>query len=375
MGEQTADVIVVGAGIMGAAAAWQLARRGLRVTVYEQFALDHLRGSSHGASRIFRLAYDNPTYIHLAQRALPLWREAEADLGRDLLAISGTLDFGPPDALQPTARALSAADVPFERVSADQVAVRFPSFALPPDWEAIYQADGGVLYADDCRLGLIELARRAGAEIRPDTRIERLVPEANGMTVETSAGSARAAFVVLTAAGWSNRLLEPLGLGVPLKITREHIAYYPYRNHQRTLPFIVHDSGRSFDVYGLPNGRQPSIKVGEHGVGPVVSAESEPVLETERLDSVHAWVRDHLPAVWPEPVGADTCLYASTPDDDFVIERFDHLVLGMGFGGHGFKFGAVIGSLLADLVQGASIPFADYFSRARFDAGEFDGQS
>jgi sarcosine oxidase len=375
MGEQIADVIVVGAGIMGAAAAWQLARRGLHVRVYEQFALDHLRGSSHGASRIFRFAYDNPTYIHLAQQALPLWRQAEADLGQDLLAISGTLDFGPVEALQPTALALTTAGVPFERVSAAQIAARYPDFALPPAWEAIYQADGGILYADDCRLGLIELARRAGAEIYPDTRVERLVPDANGMTVQTNTGSARAAFVVLTAAGWSNRLLEPLGLAVPLKITREHIAYYPYRNHRRTLPFIVHDSARSFDFYGLPNGRQPSIKVGEHGVGPVIEPESEPVLESERLDPVHAWVRAHLPAVWPEPIGADTCLYASTPDDDFVIERFDRLVLGMGFGGHGFKFGAVIGSLLADLVQGNPIPFADYFSRARFDAGGFEGVS
>src|SRR5689334_23879173 len=96
MDSRRADVIVVGAGLMGAAAAWHLATRGLKTVLLEQFELDHQRGSSHGSARIFRLVYDIPEYVELARQALPLWRAAERELGRSLLWTTGGLDIAPP---------------------------------------------------------------------------------------------------------------------------------------------------------------------------------------------------------------------------------------------------------------------------------------
>lgn len=365
MNNRQADVIVIGAGIMGASAAWHLARRGQSVAVFEQFDLDHVRGSSHGASRIFRLAYDQVDYVRLAQQALPLWREAERELGSDLLWNTGLLDLGPRDRLNPFAHALAAAEVNFEFLSGAALRRRFPAFRLPEEWEALYHPDGGVIYADAARRGLLQLAIRAGAAVNARTKATRLLPLSDGVSIETTDGTWHAGSVVVTTASWSNRLLKPLDLAVPLKVTREHVAYYRFREPETVTPFICHDGDPSFEFYGLPNGRGDEVKVGGHKSGREVDPDTEGVVDQARLKPVKRLVRERLPSLEAEPFAAETCLYASTPDDDFVIDRIGPVILGVGFGGHGFKFGAVIGKLLAGLVEGAPIPFSDRFTHRR----------
>jgi sarcosine oxidase len=366
MTERGTDVIVVGAGLMGAAAAWRLARRGVRVTLLEQFDLGHVRGSSHGASRIFRLAYDIVDYVRLAQSALPLWREAEAELGKDLLWTTGGVDLGMWSNLSPVSAALAQAGVSFERLHRDEVCKRFPAFSIPEGWEAIYQEDAGVLHADTCRLGLVELAGRDGAKVMPSTMATRLAPHDGGVIVETTTGKLEAQVVIVTAAGWSNRLLDPLGLHIPMRVTREHVAYYSYRAASRLVPFIWHEGRAAFEFYGLPNGSPDEAKVAEHGAGPEVDPDSDAVVEQERLESVQHFVGQYLPSLERSPKASETCLYASTPDDDFVLERAGQIILGLGFGGHGFKFGTAVGALLADLAQGRPVALSPRFSLQRF---------
>ena len=133
MTERRADVVVVGAGIMGASAAWHLACRGLRTVLLEQYELNHQRGSSHGSARIFRLVYDIPEYIELARRALPLWRDAERELDEELLWTTGGLDIGPPGEIAALSTVLTASDVRHEILSPSQLADRFPAFQ--PVWK------------------------------------------------------------------------------------------------------------------------------------------------------------------------------------------------------------------------------------------------
>jgi sarcosine oxidase len=171
--------------------------------------------------------------------------------------------------------------------------------------------------------------------------------------------------IVVAAAGWSNRILDPLDLHVPLTVTREHVAYFPIRAGMTMLPFIWHDGGR-FEYYGLPNGNTGDGKVGQHGAGPECDPDSEGIVDPARVKPVAQFVDGHLPGLQPVPESSETCLYASTPDDDFVIDRAGPVVIGMGFGGHGFKFGAVIGKLLADVAEGGRTEWSDRFSRARF---------
>ncbi len=360
--ERRTEIAVVGGGIMGAAAAWQLSRRGRRVTLFEQFTLNHQRGSSHGAARIFRFAYDIPDYVRLAQASLPLWREVEAATGQEILRIMGGLDFGAPDTLEALASTLSDADVPYERLSAAAVAARYPAFRLEPGWEGIVQPQGGILNADRCRLGLIEIARQTGTEVLAETRVTALEPD-GGVTMRTDRGDWRAEQVVLAAAGWSDELLAPLGLTIPLTVTREHVAYY--RLDGDIIPFILHPEPGRFHFYGLPNWDE-DLKAGINLAGPETDPRQVGVVEQARIREIDDLVARYIPGADSHSLRAETCLYASTPDDDFVLDRVGPIVLGIGFGGHGFKFGAMIGTLLADLVEGKTIPAAERFSATRF---------
>src|SRR3954470_11053022 len=143
MSERTADVLIVGAGVMGCAAAYQLARDGARVLLFDRFAIGHDRGSSHGPSRIIRLAYDSLDYVALARASYALWRELEAASGARLLTPTGGLDIGTPDALalDKIRATYLAAGVPFEALDRDAIMARFPQFQLPEGTVGLYQAD------------------------------------------------------------------------------------------------------------------------------------------------------------------------------------------------------------------------------------------
>ena len=359
--------MVVGAGLMGASAAWHLARRGLNTVLLERFELNNQRGSSHGVARIFRLVYDIPEYVELARMALPLWREAERELGQDLLWTTGGLDIGPPEQVAALAHVLSSVEVPYQNLSARQLMSRFP-FDVAADWEALFQPDGGVLHADACRLGLAELARRAGARIVTGTPVTSISTSRAGVSVQTATGAWDAEAVVLAAGSWANPLVEPLGLHVPLKVTREHVAYYRGPTDAAVVPFIFRQEPAQLHFYGLPNWRSGQVKVGINASGPEVNPDDDPVLDRATLQPIEDCVHRFLPSFGPVPESVETCLYASTPDDDFVMERVGPIILGIGFGGHGFKFGPAIGTLLADLVEGRAIPAATRFRYSRFAA-------
>jgi sarcosine oxidase len=364
--DRRADVAVVGAGIMGAAVAWRLAQRGLSVVLFEQFKLLHTRGSSHGASRIFRLAYEQVDYVLLAQDALPLWREAEKALAQELLMTTGAVDFGPDFHLEPLARALAAAGESLERLRNSEMRARFPWIRVPEGWGAIFHERGGVLLADACRQGLTELARGQGAVICDETAVTALRVAAAGVEIETGLEEWTVSKAVIASASWSDRLLAPLDLSVPLTITREHVGYYAERVPSDVIPFIWHAGSASPEIYGLPNGRTGLVKIAHHGSGPVTDPDSEVSADIRLLAPVNEFVRQTLDSLDPHPSMVETCLYATSPDDDFVIDRVGSLVLCMGFGGHGFKFAPAIGELAANLVTDVSAVVPERFAHSRF---------
>lgn len=361
-GRFVSDVAVVGAGIAGASTAWRCAARGMAVTLFEQFELAHDRGSSHGRSRIFRLAYDEPDYVRLAQRALPLWREAERELGAELIDRTGAIDIGPRERLESVARALGYAGAACEFLSAAQAGHRYGFFKARGEDEVLFQPDGGTIHADTAIRGFLSLARQQGATIEASTRVLHLAEDTNGVILDTTRGEHRAKQVVIAAAGWSNLLLAPLGLNVPIAVTREHVLYYPAIDRP-VIPFIWHLRGNVPEFYGLPNGDE--IKIGEHGAGPVVDPDNPREIDERRIERVRHLARRHLPSLAPEPRRVDTCLYAGTPDDDFVLDSAGSIVLACGFGGHGFKFGPLVGEMAANLVAGQDIPLAGRFARSR----------
>jgi sarcosine oxidase len=337
-----ADVVVVGAGIMGSAAARALARRGGEVVLLERFGLGHARGSSHGRSRIFRFSYAERRYVRMAMEALPLWRALEEEAGDEILRATGGIDLG--GRIGRHASALAEEGAAFEVLDAREAALRFPAVAFPPG-EALFQPDAGIVLADRALDAFQRTARDAGAEIVPDRPARRLVTDDGRVTVETDDETYRASVVVITAGSWVRELVEPLGIEIGVRPTRETVAYFGL-DESAEVPSLVEWSEPA--GYALRSPGQ-GIKAGEHGIGPDADPNQEASPRREAVERVAAWVRRRFPDVDPEPHLAETCLYTNTRDESFILERHGPVVVGSPCSGHGFKFAPWVGRRLADL--------------------------
>ncbi len=347
---ETVDVAVIGAGVMGAASAWALSQAGREAVVLEQFDAGHDRGSSHGATRIFRFAYDEPFYVDLARRALPLWRELEQQSGATLLKTTGGLDFGTPDYLSSSAAALRLAGAQADIVDAAEIRRRFPGVDYGSE-SALYSPDSGVLAASQCVAAMLEAS---GFEVRSGTRVMQIHRHEDGVRIQTADGQLRARSVILTAGAWTGPLLETAGIAPPpLQVSREQIFYY---SGGEDLPVVI-ERGAIYRYFLPPAHGAPGAKAGEHGTGERTSADGRSFdIDPEGQARVCDWIESSFPMLDPSPVGAETCLYTSTPDDDFIIDRDGPIVYASPCSGHGFKFAPLIGRILAALVTGGELP-------------------
>ncbi|WP_405577742.1 FAD-dependent oxidoreductase [Streptomyces sp. NBC_01190] len=351
-------IVVVGGGVMGSAAAWHLAARGRQVTLYEQFPPGHDRGSSHGSSRIFRLAYPDPFYVALAVRALPQWRRLEERTGRRLLELTGAVDHGPAEATEALRQALTAAGRPVETLTPGQVAERWPG--LRADTTVLFHPEAGRLHADDAVTAFQTAAREHGASVRHGIKVTRLTVRGERVEVVTEgAETVVADAAVVAAGGWAPGRLSGLVTGVPaLRVTQEQPAHFPAAN-PLDWPSFIHHAGAGLPpgsgVYGL--GSVDGVKAGFHGIGPVVDPDHrDRTVDARALGELRAYAERWLPGVDHTAPAAVTCLYTTTPDHDFVIDRQGPLTVLAGFSGHGFKFAPAIGELAADLVDGVPGP-------------------
>jgi sarcosine oxidase len=366
MSERIADVLIVGAGVMGCAAAYQLAKDGARVLLFDQFAVGHGRGSSHGPSRIIRLAYDSLDYVALARASYALWRELEAEAGQRLLTPAGGLDIGTPDALalDEIRAAYIAADVPFEALDRGEIMARYPQFNLPEGTIGLFQADYSLLAADRCVATLADQARRHGAIIREHEPAHQIRATASGVEVCTSQGVYTADRLILCAGSWMRPLLRQLDLDLPLTVQKEQVAFFRAREPQEfvpgRLPLVIHRFPQTTSLGSVfPIFDHDGVKLMIDRVGPVVDPDDpDRSIEQPLLESLRAYATGLLPGLTGEVIEAVSCRYTMTPDEHFIIDRHPahpQIVIASPCSGHGFKFGAVIGRVLADLaLQGAT---------------------
>ena len=341
-----ADVVVVGAGAMGSATAWRLAKRGVDVVLLEQFELGHDRGSSHGETRIFRFAYPEERYVRLAMEALPLWRELEADAGRPLLDTTGAVDHGDPAALDAIAAAMDACGAPHERLAAGAAAERWPAMRF--DGDALFHPDGGRCLAGAAVAALQEQAAARGAEVRGGVGPATVERSGDGVVVRTPGGdswSARTA--VVTAGAWVSRVVDGVASMPAHVVTREQIQHFAPLDATEWPSFIHH---RAPWTYGLLT-PGVGVKVGLHHTGPQVDPDTVCELDDAMATAAAAYVQAWFPGLDPTPLARSRCLYTTTPDESFVLERHGPIVIGSPCSGHGFKFTPRIGELLADLAM------------------------
>jgi sarcosine oxidase len=339
------DVVVVGAGMAGLAATRALAQDGWDVLALEQFGLGHDRGSSHGSSRIFRLSHDDVADVRRALRALELWRELEHEAGEPLIRANGQLDVWTDVA--GLAAALDDCGVPFELLDRTEVAVRY-GVEAPRGTSGLFQADGGIALADRALVAFAEGARRRGATILEEARVTELRPDEDSVTVGTTAGRFRARVAVVTAGSWAPRLLRPIGVRLPVEVTRETVAYFGLRERRPFPSVIESETGGSFGAYAL-EAPGVGLKAGLHRSGPRADPDEPGEPEYERVAWLAEWVGARFPFADPEPLSAQTCLYTSTDDERFLVERHGRVVVGSACSGRGFKFAPLTGRTVADL--------------------------
>ena len=322
---------MIGAGVMGLATGWALRRRGHEAVVYEQFHVGNDRGSSHGRSRIFRLAYAEPEYVRLAREALGLWRELEAESSETLLELNGLVEvvgtLG-----ESTAETLAACGVAWERLYPAEAERRYP-IRVPEGSFAVVQPEAGIVRAD---LALKAFAQ--GLDVCEETRTR---PE------EVDADA-----VVVTAGSWVNELLdEPLDV----KVTRETLCYFRPDTGGRPVPSVVSfKAGRyTHDMYSLADPKY-GLKVGAHHAGPEADPNVPGEPEPELIARITDWARRTYRLADPDPAAAETCMYTTTADETFILERRGRVVVGSPCSGHGFKFAPAIGERLADLAAEAA---------------------
>jgi len=314
-------VAVVGAGVVGCAAAWALSERGAEVTVHEQFGLDHERGSSHGRTRIFRVAYPEPYWIRFAQQAYAGWNE----LDPSLLGLYGLIELVADPSLM-SACALDECGVPYRLLGRDKV--REYGAVLPEGWAALFVPDAGVVFADRARRAFLEAA---GVAAEANRRID-------------STDELDADVVVVTAGSWIRDLVPD----VPVTVTRETVAYF--RREGPPPPSIV-DLNAETGGHGMYSLYDPvhGLKAGAHHAGAEADPDTEASPDPAILERIAGWVHERFPDVDPDPVDAQTCLYTTTADQHFVLERRGRVVVGSACSGHGFKFAPAVGRRLAEL--------------------------
>lgn len=353
------DVIVVGVGAMGSATCWALAKRGLRVLGLEQFDIPHSRGSSHGYSRMTRLAYsEHPDYVPLLRRANALWSELEHETGEKLLHLVGGLYLGPRDGslVGGSLRSVRQHGLPHDLLDHPSLLRRFPQFTLPESWVGLLDPQAGFLLPELAISAMVSAALHRGSEIHGHEEVLSWESDATGVTVKTRHETYRADKLVFSGGAWSSKLVRDLG--VELVVTRQILGWVwprePALFKPGSLPVWMIDCNDGTCCYGFPMlTLSPGLKLAWHG--DLQRADPDRV-ERDILPGDEETFRPCLERFMPQANGPllalRTCLYTNSPDEHFIIDRHpkhDRIVVAAGFSGHGFKFASVIGEAMADL--------------------------
>jgi sarcosine oxidase len=353
------DVIVIGLGGMGSAAAYHLALRGQRVLGLEKFTPAHDKGSSHGGSRIIRQAYfEDPAYVPLLLRAYELWDKLAADSGREVYRMTGGLFVGPPDCLtvDGSRRAALEWGLDHEVLDATEIRSRFPNFTPRGDDIALYEAKAGLARPEMTVQAHIDLAEQAGATLSFGEEVVDWSETATGVSVTTSRGTYSAGQLVICPGAWAPNLLS--AFGIPITVERQVLYWLnpvggtgPFEDH----PIFIEENAVGDQVYGFPaiDGPRGGVKVAHFRRGIVCTPDTiDRVVHDDEIAEMRTRIAKLLPALDGPCVHSATCMYSNTPDQHFVIARHPdsaNVTIACGFSGHGFKFVPVVGEILADL--------------------------
>ena len=357
--------VVVGAGLAGAATAWQLASRGHQVTLLERNVPASHDASSHGSARIFRYAYPEHFYTRAVVESKALWDGLVAATGTPLISPFGAVDYGSERNPRLLASVLADEGIEHELLSASEARTRWPQIGF--DTEVLWHPGAGVIDAETAVNAIVGLAVGNGARLLTDWSLHSIERNGSGYRLTSTSGETLdAGNVVVSTGGWLPRLLGSLSLpdaflaGLPdITVRQEQAFHFRYIDHGSAgrWPTFIHKAA-DIQAYGLPGGRDAGFagqKVAQYNGGPLIpsAAEQTGVVDPANRERVADYVRRYLPGLDPEPYAETTCLFTNTPNEDFLIDRVDNITILSPCSGHGAKFAPLIGQWAADLATGS----------------------
>ncbi|MCW5910909.1 MAG: N-methyl-L-tryptophan oxidase [Cyclobacteriaceae bacterium] len=361
----TFDVIVLGAGSMGASACYYLAKSGVKVLGIEQFGIPHEQGSHAGQSRIIRKAYfEHPDYVPLLERAYHNWKELESETSSQLYFPTGLLYAGKPGGvlIKGVKESAKKYSIQVDELNAGERAKRFPQFNIPADYEVLFEPDAGFLTPERCILSFTEQAIKSGAAIHTHEQLLEWKQDGDSISVRTNKSSYACKKLVVTTGAWTPHVLPVLQKH--LTVTRQVLAWaIPKQWEQFSLEkfpcWLIDDENKPGMYYGFPVlpasqfGGPVGLKAAYHYPGQATDANFvnrnvAPAEEQELMQAVNRYLPDGFNTIHT----SKTCLYTNTPDENFIIDflpGYSNVVIAAGFSGHGFKFAPVVGEILSEL--------------------------
>ena len=380
---ESADVIVIGLGAMGAATLYQLARRGVRAIGIDRFAPPHDRGSSHGETRLTRQAIgEGEAYVPLALRSHAIWRELEEATGSTLLLECGYLAIddtagrapmhGKPRFVERTAEMAHRFGIAHERLSPDEAMKRFPQFRLTGSEDVYFEPGGGLVYAERCIAAQLEQARQSGARLFLDEPVTAIVQEKTGVRIDTATRTLTGGQVVIAAGGWTPGLV-----GAPLAglaILRQTLHWFDPIDaacfSADRFPTFTWAHGMTAEdcFYGfpIPPGSLTGVKLATEQfshASATPEAIDRHVSHAEDMAMHDRHVAGRLVGLGALPSQNKACFYVNAPDGDFVVDRMEDnplITIVSACSGHGFKHSAGLGDHLAGLLLGDAPPITDF---------------
>lgn len=361
------DTIIIGAGSMGMAAGYYLARLGNHTLLIDSDDSPHDKGSHGGNTRIIRHAYgEGREYVPLALRAQDLWNDLEKKSHLKIFTQVGSLGFGPKGKTPFIDEAVAsgkAYDLEVESFSGHELRKRFPGLEVPDDYHGFYEPHSGFLHGENAIRAYRELATHFGAHLSFNNPVTDINAYDTAVEVHTEKGMFTARKLIVSAGAWTNKLTSKLGLELlPLMPTRQPVAWFEASedlfNMHRFPTFMPEIAGSEENAlyYGFPSIDGRGLKIGRHEYkDPIDPDTMNREFGYSENDESHlrAFLDEFMPDASGKLIKGIICIYTRTPDGHFIIDRHpehDHVFIAAGFSGHGFKFASAVGEVLSDLV-------------------------
>jgi sarcosine oxidase len=351
---------------MGAAACYYLAKRGYNVLGLEQFDISHELGSHAGQSRIIRKAYfEHPDYVPLLEKAYRNWRALERETGEQVYFKTGLLYAGDPDhaIIKGVEESAALYNIDHDQLNTIAAADRFPAFKFPDNFEILFEPEAGFITPEKAIRLYASEAKNSGAIIHSLEKVIEWERDGAGITVKTDKNYYQCNKLIITAGAWAGKLIP--GLANKIRVTRQFVAWVKTRNNDQfalnKFPcWMIADDEKHGCYYGFPLldtrkfGEPQGLKLAHHFPKDTTDPDHVNRQTTEEdLNNIKYCLDRYLPGVFDSFLSTKICLYANSPDENFIIDKLpgfeDNVSIACGFSGHGFKFASVVGEILADL--------------------------